>query len=250
MQMVIVQSNFDLVGFMQMIVDILQDLIDVKGVVIEFVEGEWMVYCYVSGMIVLYVGLCLCCDGSFFGMCLGGMEVLCCDDVDVDVWVDKEVCCCVGVSLMICLFLFQNGVLIGVFKVMLDQVRGFDEDDVQILNLLVGVFGVVMGKQFVFDILQEVEMCMCVLLENVIDVMIFIDDVGCVLCWNVVVECMFGLVFEVVLGVVIQVLIDGFCFGFVRIFFDEVDGQNKLGVFVLLGIGLGELLCFVEFILM
>lgn len=248
-QTAIVQSNLDLAGFMQMIVDTLQDLTDAKGAVIELVEGEWMVYRYASGMIAPHVGLRLRRDGSLSGMCLGGTEALCCDDADVDARVDKEACRRVGVSSMICSPLFQNGVPIGVLKVMSDQVRGFDEDDVQTLNLLAGVLGAAMGKQLAFDTLQEAETRMRVLLENATDAMISIDDAGRVLRWNAAAERMFGLASEVALGAATQALIDGPCPGLARIFSDEVDGQNKSGASVLPGIGPGELPRFVEFTL-
>ena len=248
-QTAIVQSDLDLAGFMQMVVDTLQDLTDAKGAVIELVEGEWMVYRCASGLISPHVGLRLRRDGSLSGMCLGGTEALCCEDADVDPRVDKEACRRVGVSSMICSPLFQNGVPIGVLKVMSDQVRGFDEDDVQTLNLLAGVLGAAMGKQLVFDTLQEAETRMRVLLENATDAMISVDEAGHVLRWNAAAERMFGLASESALGISIPVLTSGPCPGLANIFSEEESGRKGAGVCVLPGVGPGAAPRFVEFTL-
>lgn len=210
-QTVIVQSDLDLAGFMQMIVDTLQELTDAKGAVIEFVENEWMVYRCASGLIAQYVGLRLLREGSLSGKCVEAKQALCCMDAELDDRVDREACRRIGVRSMICSPLYQSGTPIGVLKVMSDQVSGFDEDDVQTLDLLAGVLGAAMAKQLVFDSLQQAEMRLRVLLENASDAVISVDAAGRILRWNAAAERMFDISATDALGTTIDALIAGPC---------------------------------------
>ena len=199
-QTAIVQSKLDLAGFMQLTVNTLQELTEARGAVIELVEGEWMVYRCGSGLMTEHVGLRLHRDGSLSGMCLKEMRSLCCEDSETDPRVDREACRCVGVRSMICAPLFRDGNPIGVLKVMSDRIDAFDAEDAQTLDLLAGVLGAALGKQLVFDTLQEAETRMRVLLENAHDAVISIDDGGHVLRWNVAAERMFSLAAAEALG--------------------------------------------------
>lgn len=220
-QTTIVQSDLDLAGFMQLIVDTLQELTEAKGAVIEFVEGEWMVYRCASGLVSSHVGLRLRREDSLSGCCVAARQVLRCNDTEMDERVDRAACRRVGVRSMICSPLFQNGAPIGVLKVVSDCSNGFDKADVQTLNLLTGVLGAGLAKQLAFDSLQQAEMRMRVLLENATDAVISIDDAGRVLRWNAAAERMFGVPAGAALHTPVADLIADPCPCLVHMFSDE-----------------------------
>lgn len=247
-QTAIVQSDLDLACFMQMIVDTVQELTDAKGAVIELVEDEWMVYRCGSGLVASHVGLRLNRKGSLSGTCVEAGRALRCDDTDVDDRVDKEACRRVGVRSMICSPLFQNGVAIGVLKVMSDHSKAFDAEDEQTLNLLAGILGAALGKQLAFDNLQQAELRLRVLLENATDAVISLDDAGCVLRWNAAAERMFCLPVAEALGASMANLIAGPCPWLACIFLDTQDGPQS-GLCELPGKSRGEMPVSVEFTL-
>lgn len=137
----IVQADLGLDAFMQLVVDTLQELTEAKGAVVELVEGDYMVYRAASGAISKHVGMRLRRVNSLSGLCVASAEILRCDDAETDPRVDAAACRTVGVRSMVCTPLFEEGVPVGVLKVMSEQAHGFDDDDVQTLSLMGAALG-------------------------------------------------------------------------------------------------------------
>ena len=198
-QSMIVQADLDLNAFMQMVVDTLQELTAAKGVVVELVEGEYMVYRCTSQAIAHHVGIRLLRSNSLSGLCVRTAEVLRCDDAESDSRVDAAACRKVGVRSMVCTPLFEAGIPVGVLKVMSEQACGFDDEDVQSLGLMAGALGAALGKQVAFDAMnhmaaqvRESEERMRTILEHANDAVISTDQGGCVTQWNRAAGQLFG----------------------------------------------------------
>jgi len=198
-QSLLAQANLDLDAFMQLVVDILQELTEAKGAVVELVDGDYMVYRCASGAIAKHVGLRLLRTNSLSGLCVTVAQVLRCDDAEVDPRVDAAACRKVGVRSMICTPLFEEGIPVGVLKVMSEQARGFDEDDVQTLSLLGTALGAALGKQVAFAAVNRAQAQLLVseermrtILEQANDAVISIDRIGIVSQWNRSAERLFG----------------------------------------------------------
>lgn len=157
MQALIVQAVFDLNGFMQLVVDNLQELTHAMGAVVELVDGEDMVYRAASGCMVPFVGMRLAQASSLSGLCVQSTEVLTCSDTESDPRVDLNACRRVGARSMVCTPLLQGGQAIGVLKVASNQVAAFDANDEQTLRLMADVLGAALGKQMAFDQLTKAE---------------------------------------------------------------------------------------------
>lgn len=191
-QALIVQAEWNLDRFMQVVVDTLQELTQARGAVVELIDGAFMEYRYASGLIAPHVGLRLRRDGSLSGLCVETGETLRSDDTEQDARVDREACRKAAVRSMVCTPLFRIGEPVGVLKVMSDRAADFDGDDVQTLSLLAGVLGAALGKQLAFDQLHNAEMRTRTLLENASDAIISIDEEGNVKRWNNAAERLFG----------------------------------------------------------
>lgn len=198
-QSMIVQADLDLNAFMQMVVDTLQELTAAKGVVVELVEGDYMVYRCASAAIAHHVGTRLLGSNSLSGLCVRTAEVLRCDDAETDSRVDAAACRKVGVRSMVCTPLFEAGIPVGVLKVMSEKASGFDDEDVQSLGLMAGALGAALGKQVAFETMthmaaqvRESEERMRTILEHANDAVISTDQGGYVTQWNRAAERLFG----------------------------------------------------------
>jgi PAS domain S-box-containing protein len=156
-QSLVTDAKFDLNSFMQRVVDLAENLTGAKGAVVELVEGDEMVYRSASSSIREHVGLRLRRSGSLSGLCVEQAQVLRCDDAETDSRVDRVACRKVGVRSMLCTPLSENGIAVGVLKVMDGEVNAFDADDEQLLNLLAGALGAALGRQLVMQELRASE---------------------------------------------------------------------------------------------
>ena len=198
-QSLLAQADLDLAAFMQLVVNTLQELTEAKGAVVELVDGDYMVYRSASGAISQHVGLRLLRANSLSGLCVSSAQILQCDDAETDPRVDTNACKKVGVRSMICTPLFERGLPVGVLKVMSEQACGFDEEDLQTLELLGAALGAALGKQVAFDEMLRVqaqlrasEERIRTILEYANDAVISIDNAGIVTQWNRSSESLFG----------------------------------------------------------
>ena len=193
------QADLDLTAFMQLVVNTLQELTEAKGAVVELVDGDYMVYRSASGAISQHVGLRLLRANSLSGLCVSSAQILQCDDAETDSRVDANACKKVGVRSMICTPLFERGQPVGVLKVMSERACGFDEEDLQTLELMGAALGAALGKQVAFDEMLRVqaqlrssEERIRTILEYANDAVISIDSAGIVTQWNRTSESLFG----------------------------------------------------------
>ncbi|PXX37202.1 diguanylate cyclase domain-containing protein [Undibacterium pigrum] len=198
-QSLLAQADLDLTAFMQLVVNTLQELTEAKGAVVELVDGDYMVYRSASGSISQHVGLRLLRANSLSGLCVSSAQILRCDDAETDPRVDANACKKVGVRSMICTPLFERGQPVGVLKVMSEQANGFDEEDIQTLELMGAALGAALGKQVAFDEMLRVQMQLRAseerirtILEYANDAVISIDNAGVVTQWNRSSESLFG----------------------------------------------------------
>lgn len=198
-QSLLAQADLDLTAFMQLVVNTLQELTEAKGAVVELVDGDYMVYRSASGSISQHVGLRLLRANSLSGLCVSSAQILRCDDAETDPRVDANACKKVGVRSMICTPLFERGQPVGVLKVMSEQANGFDEEDIQTLELMGAALGAALGKQVAFDEMLRVQMQLRnseerirTILEYANDAVISIDNAGVVTQWNRSSESLFG----------------------------------------------------------
>lgn len=198
-QALIVQANLDLDAFMQLVVDVVQELTQAKGAVVELVEGDYMVYRAASLALSQHVGLRLQRANSLSGLCVNTATVLHCTDTESDPRVDAEACRKVGVRSMVCTPLFEDGVPVGVLKIMSEQTFGFDDEAVQTLSLMASALGAALGKQVAFEQMERVqeqlrasESRLHNILDHAHDAVISIDHEGRITQWNRASERLFG----------------------------------------------------------
>lgn len=198
-QSLLAQAHLDLDAFMQIVVDTLQELTDAKGAVVELVEGDEMVYRAGSAGLAQHVGLRLRRANSLSGLCVAQACILHCEDSETDPRVDAAACRKVGVRSMLCTPLFEEGVPVGVLKVMSEQVGAFDKGDVQVLSLMGDALGAALGRQVAFSALQRAQARLLVseertrtILEYANDAVISIDGSGHICQWNRAAEQLFG----------------------------------------------------------
>ena len=198
-QALIAQADLQLDVFMQLVVDTVQELTQAKGAAIELVDGEYMLYRSASGAIAQYVGLRLLRANSLSGLCVSSTQVLNCSDAESDPRVDINACRKIGVRSMICTPLFENGVPVGVLKVMSAQPSAFNDEDIQTLSLMSGALGAALGKQVAFDAMIQMqaklsasEQRMRTILEHANDAVISTDSNGILTQWNRAAEYLFG----------------------------------------------------------
>jgi len=132
----IARLGLDLGGVMSLATERVQAMLKANGAVVEFVDGEEMVYRAGSGVCAAQLGLRLKRNGSLSGLCVDMASVLRCDDAEIDSRVDREACRRGGLRSMLVAPLKHAGVAIGVFKVTAPSVAAFTNADAEVLELM------------------------------------------------------------------------------------------------------------------
>lgn len=136
LQAEIVGMGHDLGGVMSLVTERTLGLLGADGAVIEFAEGDDMVYRAAAGLAARSLGTRLSRQGSLSGLCVEQGRILRCDDSETDPRVDREACRRVGLRSMVVLPLQHEGYTVGVFKAMSGEPCGFDDQDAELLALL------------------------------------------------------------------------------------------------------------------
>jgi diguanylate cyclase (GGDEF)-like protein/PAS domain S-box-containing protein len=198
-QSLLVRADLDLESFMQLIVDRLQEVTQARGAIIEFADGDDMVCRLASAAAARHIGLRIATATSLSGVCVRTASVLCCDDAETDMRVDRAACRRVGIRSMICTPLFQSGAAVGVLKAFSDRVHAFDGGDAQTLELMAGAIAAALDKQKALDARSEAETRlrssearMRTMLEHANDAIVAVDEAGRVSLWNCAAERLFG----------------------------------------------------------
>jgi putative methionine-R-sulfoxide reductase with GAF domain len=155
-------AGLDLDRVMKTICERSQELVHAAGAVVEFVEGDELVYRAVSGSVSNQVGLRISRATSLSGLCSRTGEILKSDDTATDSRVDQMACRAAHIRSMIVVPLKHEDKTPAVLKVLSDRVSAFNDDDVQALRLLAGLSAAAFSKaeefrakQILIDDLKE-----------------------------------------------------------------------------------------------
>ncbi len=132
----IAACELDLLATMQLIAERGQELTRASGAVVEIAEGEETIYEVTAGEATPYLGMRLEQSETLSGLCLAEGRVLRSDDTAVDPRVDAEMSRLVNAGSVVCLPLLHRREAVGVLKVYSGLARNFDDDDVELLELL------------------------------------------------------------------------------------------------------------------
>jgi PAS domain S-box-containing protein len=129
-----------------------------KGVVVELIEGDEMVYRAASEGLRAHVGMRLKAGESLSGLCVSRSEILISDDCLSDPRVDRAACERVGVRSMVCAPLIHGGAAVGVLKLMSARPHGFGDKDITDLRVVAATLAGAMARQIEYEALTaEVE---------------------------------------------------------------------------------------------
>ncbi|QTD88217.1 GGDEF domain-containing protein [Burkholderia anthina] len=131
----IAKLGLDLGSVMAYVTEQVPHLTGASGAVVEFAEGDDMVYRAASGSAAGMLGLRLRRSGSLSGLCVTRGELLHCTDSETDPRVDRDACRRVGLRSMLVMPLMHADTTIGVLKVMSPDVDGFSAADAGALRL-------------------------------------------------------------------------------------------------------------------
>ncbi|MEM5438550.1 PAS domain S-box protein [Paraburkholderia diazotrophica] len=147
----IAAAKLDLDRFLSLVTDALLELVPAAHAsVVEWVEGDEMVYRACSGTIAHHVGLRLKRDGSLSGLCSREKHLLYSADTSNDPRVDAQACERVGAKSMVVVPLLYQAEVAGVVKLMSDRRDGFCADDVETLERIASLVASGMAHQRVF----------------------------------------------------------------------------------------------------
>lgn len=143
----LIESDFDLLAFMDLVVEEMLTLTPATGVVIELVDGEDMVYRAATGTIKNYIGLRLSQKNSLSGACIQSHQVLRSDDTENDSRVDLNACRKVEARSIVVAPLFHDGNVVGVLKIVSKEPSAFCEKDVKTLQIMAGFIASALARQ-------------------------------------------------------------------------------------------------------
>jgi GAF domain-containing protein len=145
LQNAIVAAQNNLEEVLSIVVSRAPELTGADAGVVEFREGDEMVYRAVSGTAEPFRGLRLRVDESLSGLAVTEGRVQRCDDAATDPRVDRLAAEAVGAISMLCIPLQDSGRVLGVLKLYAGREGAFDADDERIAGLLTQVIGTHLG---------------------------------------------------------------------------------------------------------
>ncbi|MBN3751976.1 PAS domain S-box protein [Paraburkholderia sp. Tr-20389] len=147
----IAAAKLDLDRFLSLVTDALLELVPAAHAsVVEWVDGEDMVYRACSGTIAHHVGLRLKRDGSLSGLCSVEKHLLYSVDTANDTRVDAAACRRVGATSMIVAPLLYQSEVAGVVKLMAGSPGAFSNEDIETLERITSLVASGMAHQRVF----------------------------------------------------------------------------------------------------
>lgn len=147
----IAQAGLDLDKALNVVVERTMELTHANSSVIEFVEGENLVYRAAAGTASAHLGLRIPRSGSLSGRSIETRETLYCEDAETDPRVNREACRRVHVRSMVVFPLIQEDTVLGVLKVGSDKPQHFSVRDMEILHLITGFISATMFQIRAFE---------------------------------------------------------------------------------------------------
>jgi diguanylate cyclase (GGDEF)-like protein len=136
MQTEIAKLGLDLPGVVEAVVERIPTITNAEGAVVEYIEGEEMVYRGASGFARPLLGRRVRRDASLSGLCVRLGQVLRSDDVLLDPRVDVSPFEEVGIRSMVVCPLKHDGSVLGVLKIVSSSTHAFTVRDVRVLELM------------------------------------------------------------------------------------------------------------------
>jgi diguanylate cyclase (GGDEF)-like protein len=136
LQTEIAKQGLDLSGVVQAVVERIPSFTNAEGAIVEYVEGDEMVYRGASGFVAPLMGTRVKRDASLSGLCVRLGQVLRSDDVILDPRVDAAPYEEVGVRSMVVAPLKHEGSTVGALKIVSTTTHAFTARDVRVLELM------------------------------------------------------------------------------------------------------------------
>lgn len=187
-QSAVLASGLELRRVMALTVQHSRALTDADAAVIEMREGDCMVYRAASGTAESSLGLRLDIHSSLSGRCVLEGRVQLCADSENDPRVDREASRRVQARSMLCVPLVHQGTPVGALKVYSAAVSYFGDEDVALLEQMVGVISAALAV----GMEQHAREAPRVVAELVSDGIISVDEAGAIAFANRSAERLFG----------------------------------------------------------
>lgn len=136
MQTEIAKQGLDLSGVLDAVVNRIPTITNAEGAIVEYTEGDEMVYRGASGFARPLLGMRVKRDASLSGLCVRLGQVLRSDDIQVDPRVDLAPFQEVGVRSMVVAPLKHDSSVVGVLKIVSTETHAFTARDVRVLELM------------------------------------------------------------------------------------------------------------------
>ncbi|SAL45455.1 PAS/PAC sensor hybrid histidine kinase [Caballeronia peredens] len=127
-------SRLPLPAYLQKVTDTLREVAGVASAVVEWIDGEELVYRAASGAAAAHVGVRLPTAGSLSGLCITRQQALISRNTATDHRVDRAACEAVGAVSMVVAPVVYEGRSVAVLKLISGEVDYFGQSDISILD--------------------------------------------------------------------------------------------------------------------
>jgi diguanylate cyclase (GGDEF)-like protein len=136
LQTEIAKLGLDLSGVVEAVVERIPTLTNAEGAIVEYTEGDEMIYRGASGFTRPLLGNRVKREASLSGLCVREGHILRSDDTLIDPRVDVGPCEIVGIRSMVVAPLKHDGSVVGVLKIGSTSTHAFTARDVRVLELM------------------------------------------------------------------------------------------------------------------
>ena len=136
LQTEIAKLGLDLSGVVNAVVERIPTITNAEGAIVEYTEGDEMVYRGASGITRPLLGTRVKREACLSGLCVREGQILRSDDAMVDPRVDRGPCEVAGIRSMVVAPLKHDGSTVGVVKLVSTSTFAFTARDVRVLELM------------------------------------------------------------------------------------------------------------------
>ena len=136
LQTEIAKLGLDLSGVVNAVVDRIPTITNAEGAIVEYVDGDEMVYRGVSGITRPLLGMRVKRNACLSGLCVQEGRILRSDDALIDPRVDHGPCEKAGIRSMVVAPLKHDGSSVGAVKLVSTLAHAFTARDVRVLELM------------------------------------------------------------------------------------------------------------------
>jgi diguanylate cyclase (GGDEF)-like protein len=136
LQTEIAKLGLDLSGVVNAVVERIPSITNAEGAIVEYTEGDEMVYRGASGITQPLLGTRVKREASLSGLCVREGQILRSDDTLIDPRVDHGPCEQAGIRSMVVAPLKHDGSVVGAVKLVSTSTYAFTARDVRVLELM------------------------------------------------------------------------------------------------------------------